>query len=78
MLISLSFRDDEHAPAFGACIVQRLIGHARADRPIANHGNRVTSGLTHVARDSKAQRGRNRGRRMRGAKGIKLRLSCVW
>jgi hypothetical protein len=51
-------------------------GHAGADRSVADDGDGVTRGLAHVARDGKAQGGRDRGGGMGGAKGVMRALGA--
>ena len=55
-----------------ACGVHRLVGHAGGDGAIADDGNRITGGLTHVAAHGKAQRGGDRGGGMGGAEGVEF------
>ena len=57
-----------------ARVVQRLISHARADRSVADHRNRIAQpGLAttaQITRHGKAKCGRNRRRTMRRAEGV--------
>ena len=57
-------QDDEQPAAKIACIVERLIGHARADRPVADNGDRIACCLAQFARHREAERGGNAGRGM--------------
>ena len=47
--------DHKQPPPFGACVVQRLIGHAGANRSIPDNSNRIACGLAQIAAHSEPQ-----------------------
>ena len=58
--------DDDQAIARLFGIVHRLIGHARAHRAVADHGNAAPRPILHLVRHGEPQRRGNRGRAVRG------------
>jgi hypothetical protein len=66
--------DHEQPAPLGPRIVQRLVGHARGDRAVADDGDGVARGLAHVAPHGEAQRGRDRGGTVRRAERVVLAL----
>ena len=63
-------QDDEQPLAQIASGIHRLIGHTGRDGAVPDDGNRITSGLAHIAADGKAQGRRNAGGTVRGTKGV--------
>ena len=64
-------QDDDQAFVHGAGIVHRLIGHAGAHGAVADHRDHMEIIAGKIARGRHAEPGRNRGRAVRGAEGIK-------
>ena len=62
--------DDDQPVLVGAGIVHRLIGHARAHRAVADHGDDIVVAALEIARRRHAQAGRDRGRGMRRAERV--------
>ena len=67
--------DDQ--PAFGrAGIVHRLIGHARAHRPVADHRDDLVVAALQIARHRHAEAGGDRGRAVRRAERVVFALAA--
>ena len=71
-------QDHQHIEVAGPSVVHALIRHASAERPIANHGHHFTWLLLQARAHGHAQRGRDAGRRVGGAKGIVRALFSTW
>ncbi len=67
--------EDHHQPrALRAGIVHRLIGHAGAHRPVADHRDHVAVVALEPGRGGHAEPGRDRGRAVRGAERVVIAL----
>ena len=72
--MSLSFSTTSMSACDDAGVVERLERHAGAHRAVADDGDALAALALQARRDRHAERGRDRGRRMRGAEGVVLAL----
>ena len=68
--------DDDQPVARRLGIVHRLIGHAGAERPVADHRDRFARRAGQLAGDGEAQRRGDRGRAMRRAERVVFALAA--